>query len=337
MAAEIARYIGFGPTSTGSPSSVVPSAATSSGRMPRAADPRVPSVDAPTQNLVVSACATSPSPPAAGPRSPAHRAPLNTLSRAGRLVRSASVAQWKSSSVLRKGLGVRVPPGAPSSSAASCAGPLGGSCHVLDPPSMKGREQCETKSKAASCALPLSVQAVGGSSTRASSREDRTRSSARSWAGTRPGPQRALPRSAVPPTRTSTRCSTPSVQTWSPSACRTRGTSNRPSTCFAAESRCSWRSRWSSTSTRRMRCCVKPTSAGSSSRSTSTIDSRRRSPGRRPRSTPARSGGPFSRPGDSGARRTTVRPPTRTSSRPSATASTCSSTWWDRSRRSART
>ena len=30
----------------------------------------------------------------------------------GRIGRSASVAQWKSSSVLRKGLGVRVPPGA---------------------------------------------------------------------------------------------------------------------------------------------------------------------------------------------------------------------------------
>ena len=33
----------------------------------------------------------------------------------GRLFRSASVAQWKSSSVLRKGLGVRVPPGARTS------------------------------------------------------------------------------------------------------------------------------------------------------------------------------------------------------------------------------
>src|SRR6478609_2614008 len=32
----------------------------------------------------------------------------------GRLNRPASVAQWKSSSVLRKRLGVRVPPGAPT-------------------------------------------------------------------------------------------------------------------------------------------------------------------------------------------------------------------------------
>ena len=33
--------------------------------------------------------------------------------RRDKLVQPASVAQWKSSSVLRKGLGVRVPPGAP--------------------------------------------------------------------------------------------------------------------------------------------------------------------------------------------------------------------------------
>ena len=210
VASETARYIGFGPTSTSSPNTAVPSAAMSSGRMPRAADPSAPTVDAPTQNLVVSACAMSPSSPAAGPRSSAPRTPLNTLSRAGRLVRSASVAQWKSSSVLRKGLGVRVPPGAPSTAPLFgvhrnqvSGGRAGGRTFRL-----RGRERCETKSKAASCGSPSSVQAVGGASTRASSREDRTRSSARSWAGTRPGPQHVLPRSAVPPTRTSTRCST---------------------------------------------------------------------------------------------------------------------------------
>ena len=180
---------------------------------------------------------------------------------------------------------------------------------MLDPPSMKGREQCETKSKAASCALPLWVQAVGGSSTRASSREERTRSSARSWAGTRPGPQRALPRSAVPPTRTSTRCSTaerPDLVT----VCLPNEGHFEPTLQLRAraESRCSWRSRWSSTSTRPTRCCVKPTSAGCSSRSTSTIGTPSRSlrakaaiDARRDRD------GPSSRPGDSGARRTTAR------------------------------
>ena len=71
---ETARYIGFGPTSTGSPSVVAPSASTSSGRMPRAADPSAPSVDAPDpEPRRARALAMSPLLRGLGPRSSAHR------------------------------------------------------------------------------------------------------------------------------------------------------------------------------------------------------------------------------------------------------------------------